>query len=82
MLFAPGTPLPFVETHVMEHGLLMLGGGGIYRLGDHWYPVTQGDAIWMGPYCPQWFAALGKEPAKYLLYKDVNRDPFTSWEEG
>jgi (S)-ureidoglycine aminohydrolase len=44
--------------------------------------VTQGDAIWMGPYCPQWFAALGKEPAKYLLYKDVNRDPFTSWEEG
>ena len=27
-----------VEIHVMEHGLLMLEGGGIYRLGDRWYP--------------------------------------------
>lgn len=76
MTFAPGTPLPFVETHVMEHGLLMLSGGGIYRLGEHWHPVTAGDVIWMGPYCPQWFGAMGKESARYLLYKDVNRDPF------
>lgn len=82
MTFAPGTPLPFVETHVMEHGLVMLQGGGIYRLGESWYPVTEGDAIWMGPYCPQWFGALGKESAKYLLYKDVGRDPFAFWEEG
>ena len=59
----------------MEHGLLMLEGGGIYRLNDHWYPVTAGDFIWMAPYCPQWFGALGKTPAKYLLYKDWNRHP-------
>ena len=26
----------------MEHGLLMLEGGGIYRLGDGWYPVDGG----------------------------------------
>jgi (S)-ureidoglycine aminohydrolase len=64
-----------VETHVMEHGLLMLQGGGIYRLGDFWYPVAAGDFIWMGPYCPQWFGALGKTPAKYLIYKDWNRHP-------
>jgi (S)-ureidoglycine aminohydrolase len=51
----------------------MLAGGGIYRLSDHWYPVTEGDFIWMGPYCPQWFGALGKVPAKYLIYKDWNR---------
>ena len=57
----------------MEHGLLMLAGGGIYRLGDRWYPVTAGDFIWMAPYCPQWFGALGKTPAKYLIYKDWNR---------
>ena len=37
-----------VEIHVMEHGLLMLEGGGIYRLGDSWYPVEAGDFIWMG----------------------------------
>jgi (S)-ureidoglycine aminohydrolase len=73
MTFQPGATLPMVEVHVMEHGLLMLAGGGIYRLGDDWYPVTAGDFIWMAPYCPQWFGALGKTPAKYLLYKDWNR---------
>ena len=75
MTFQPGATLPMVEIHVMEHGLLMLAGEGIYRLGEHWYPVAAGDFIWMGPYCPQWFGALGKTPAKYLLYKDWNRHP-------
>lgn len=73
MTYRPGATLPMVEIHVMEHGLLMLEGGGIYRLGEHWYPVAQGDFIWMAPYCPQWFGALGKTPAKYLIYKDWNR---------
>ena len=71
--YQPGGHLPFVEVHVMEHGLLMLGGQGVYRLEDAWYPVEQGDVIWMGPYCPQWFVAMGKQPASYLYYKDVNR---------
>lgn len=73
MTYAPGATLPFVEAHVMEHGLLMLAGGGIYRLGDDWHPVTAGDFIYMAPYCPQWFGALGKTPARYLIYKDWNR---------
>jgi (S)-ureidoglycine aminohydrolase len=75
MTYAPGASLPMVEIHIMEHGLLMLEGGGIYRLGESWYPVTAGDFIWMAPYCPQWFGALGKSPAKYLIYKDSNRHP-------
>ena len=73
MQYAPGAALGQVEIHCMEHGLLMLEGGGIYRLGDSWYPVQAGDFIWMGPYCPQWFGAIGKRPAKYLIYKDWNR---------
>jgi (S)-ureidoglycine aminohydrolase len=73
--YQPGAALPQVEIHVMEHGLLMLDGQGVYRLGDDWYPVRQGDVIWMAPYCPQWFVAMGKTPARYLYYKDVNRDP-------
>lgn len=75
MTFEPGASLPMVESHVMEHGLLMLEGGGIYRLGHKWYPVAAGDFIWMAPYCPQWFGAIGKIPARYLIYKDWNRDP-------
>ncbi len=71
--YQPGATLPFVETHVMEHGLLMLAGQGVYRLEDCWYPVAAGDVIWMAPYCPQWFVAMGKSPASYLYYKDVNR---------
>jgi (S)-ureidoglycine aminohydrolase len=75
MEYQPGAALAMVEMHVMEHGLLMLQGGGIYRLADSWYPVAAGDFIWMAPYCPQWFGALGKQPAKYLIYKDWNRNP-------
>jgi (S)-ureidoglycine aminohydrolase len=75
MTYQPGASLAQTEVHVMEHGLLMLDGGGIYKLNDRWYPVTAGDFIWMAPYCPQWFCAVGKSPAKYLIYKDTNRNP-------
>jgi (S)-ureidoglycine aminohydrolase len=75
MTFQVGSTLPMVEIHVMEHGLLMLSGKGIYRLGSHWYPVAGGDFIWMGPYLPQWYGALGTEPTRYLIYKDWNRCP-------
>jgi (S)-ureidoglycine aminohydrolase len=75
MTYQPGATLPMVEIHVMEHGLLMLNGAGIYKLNDSWYPTSAGDFIWMGPYCPQWFGALGKQPARYLIYKDWNRNP-------
>ena len=71
MTYVPGAQLPMVEVHVMEHGLLMLEGEGIYRLGDAWYPVTAGDFIWMGAFCPQWFGALGRTPARYLIYKNL-----------
>ena len=77
MVYQPGAALSMVEMHVMEHGLIMLEGGGIYRLGDHWYAVHAGDFIWMGPWCPQWFGAIGKIPAKYLIYKDWNRHPLS-----
>lgn len=75
MTYQPGAALSQVEVHVMEHGLLMLEGGGVYRLGDRWYSVSAGDFIWMAPFCPQWFGAIGKGPAKYLIYKDANRHP-------
>ena len=73
--YRPGATLPFVETHIMEHGLLMLAGQGVYRLEDSYYPVQAGDAIWMAPYCPQWFVAMGDAPASYLYYKDIHRLP-------
>lgn len=75
MTYQPGASLHLVEVHIMEHGLMMLEGGGVYRLSDSWYPVSAGDFIWMAPYCLQWFGALGRTPAKYLLYKDWNRHP-------
>ena len=78
MVYQPGAALSMVEMHVMEHGLLMLEGGGIYRLGDSWHPVAAGDFIWMAPWCPQWFGSVGKVPAKYLIYKDWNRHPLAS----
>jgi (S)-ureidoglycine aminohydrolase len=73
--YQPGATLPFVETHIMEHGLLMLRGQGVYRLDTDHHPVRAGDVIWMASYCPQWFVAMGKTPASYIYYKDVNRAP-------
>jgi (S)-ureidoglycine aminohydrolase len=73
--YQPGATLPFVETHVMEHGLQMLRGQGIYRLDADWHPVRADDVIWMAPYCPQWFVAMGQTPASYIYYKNVNRAP-------
>jgi len=73
--FDPGATLPFVETHVMEHGMLFLSGGGVYRLDTDWHPVTTGDALWIAPYCPQWFIAAGPGTSRYIYYKDVNRLP-------
>lgn len=73
--YDPGATLPFVETHVMEHGMIFLTGGGVYRLDNDWHPVTEGDTIWIAPYCPQWFIASGPKPARYIYYKDVNRLP-------
>jgi (S)-ureidoglycine aminohydrolase len=72
--FPPGYSLPVTETHFMEHGLYMLEGQGVYYLGDRWYEVEAGDFIWMGPYVPQSFFATGSSPARYLYYKNVNRD--------
>jgi (S)-ureidoglycine aminohydrolase len=73
--YQPGGNLPMVETHVMEHGLLYLQGQAIYMLDQQWYPVQKGDAIWMGPFCQQWAASIGKEPSVYIYYKNVNRFP-------
>jgi (S)-ureidoglycine aminohydrolase len=73
--YQPGGRLPMVETHIMEHGLLYLQGEAIYMLDQQWYPVKQGDSIWMAPYCQQWAASIGKEPSVYIYYKNVNRFP-------
>lgn len=72
--YQSGAVLPFVETHIMEHGLYMSAGQGVYRLNQSWYPVAQGDSIWMAAYCPQWFVAMGKTPAQYVYYKDIHRN--------
>ena len=72
--FPPGSALPVTETHVMEHGLVMLQGQGVYYLGTEWLEVLAGDFIWMGPYVPQSFYATGPTPSRYIYYKDVHRD--------
>ncbi len=71
--FAPGAVIPFLETHVMEHGLYVLEGKGAYRLNQDWVEVEAGDYVWLRAFCPQACYAGGPGPFRYLLYKDVNR---------
>ena len=69
----PGACIPFAETHVMEHGLYVLQGKGVYHLNQRWVEVEAGDFMWLRAFCPQACYAGGPEPFRYLLYKDVNR---------
>jgi (S)-ureidoglycine aminohydrolase len=73
-VFEPGTYFSFVEAHVMEHGLYMLYGQGLYWLNHDLIEVQKDDYIYMAPFCPQFFYSMGWEKSAYLLYKDVNRD--------
>ena len=71
--FEPGGVIPFLETHVMEHGLYVLQGKAAYRLNTDWVEVEAGDFMWLRAFCPQACIATGDTPFRYLLYKDVNR---------
>jgi (S)-ureidoglycine aminohydrolase len=72
--FDTGHSLPYTETHVMEHGLYVLQGKGVYFLDDTWMETETTDFIWMGPFCPQSYYATGPVATKYIYYKDVNRE--------
>jgi (S)-ureidoglycine aminohydrolase len=71
----PGAEIPFMETHVMEHGLYVLEGKGVYKLNRDWVEVEAGDFMWLRAFCPQGCYAGGHGRFRYLLYKDVNRHP-------
>ena len=71
--FEPGAVIPFLETHVMEHGLYVLEGKAVYRLNTDWVEVEAGDYMWLRAFCPQACYAGGPGQFRYLLYKDVHR---------
>lgn len=71
--FEPGAVIPFLETHVMEHGLYVLEGKAVYCLNQDWVEVEAGDYMWLRAFCPQACYAGGPGRFRYLLYKDVNR---------
>ena len=74
MCYRPGAHFWCIETHVMEHGMVMLQGQALQLLGRDWHELWTGDFVWMGPFVPQQIYATGEEICEYLLYKDVNRD--------
>lgn len=59
--FEPGATIPFAETHVMEHGLLMLEGKAVYHLNGDWVEVQEGDFLALRAFCPQACYAGGLE---------------------
>lgn len=75
--FEAGTCFHKVEVHDEEHGLYMTEGQGIYHLDGEAHEVVRDDFVYMAPYCPQYFYALGPGRSEYLLYKDVWRDGFS-----
>ncbi len=78
----PGAVIPFLETHVMEHGLFMLQGKGVYRLNQDWVEVEAGDFISLRAFCPQACYAGGEVDFRYLLYKDMHRHAVVPTQNG
>lgn len=74
LTFQPGASHGYIETHVQEHGALLLSGKGMYHLEGEWMPVQKGDYIFMGAYCLQACYAVGEEELVYVYSKDTNRD--------
>ncbi|MDF2152990.1 (S)-ureidoglycine aminohydrolase [Vibrio sp. CAU 1672] len=75
LTFAPGACHGYIETHVQEHGALILTGEGVYNLDNNWIPVKKGDYLFMAAYSPQACYAAGREEAfSYIYSKDCNRD--------
>lgn len=73
--FEPGASHGYVETHVQEHGALILEGEGLYNLDNNWIPVQKGDYIFMASYSLQAGYAVGRRGRfRYLYSKDCNRD--------
>lgn len=76
--FHIGASHGYIETHVQEHGMLILTGKAMYRLDEDWVPVKEGDYIFMDAYCPQACYAIGDEGREdiltYIYSKDCNRD--------
>lgn len=73
--FYQGACHPYIETHVQEHGALVLAGEGMYNLDNTWVPVKKGDYIFMAAYSPQAGYGIGREKKfTYIYSKDCNRD--------
>ena len=71
----PGAYYGLVETHAWEHAMYMLDGEGILFLNGKPLHVKEKDFVYIAPYCPEWFCALGMDgrPVRFLLYWDCNR---------
>ncbi len=71
----PGAYYGLVETHAWEHAMYMLEGEGLLLLNGKPLHVKQKDFVYIAPYCPEWFCALGMDdkPVRFLLYWDCNR---------
>ncbi|MEK6193904.1 MAG: (S)-ureidoglycine aminohydrolase, partial [Deltaproteobacteria bacterium] len=52
----------------------VLGGQGMYLLGEGWLQLKKEDFIWFGPFTQQGTYTTGREPFWYIYSKDMNRD--------
>ena len=73
---APTGGTAIIETHVEEHGVILIQGEGVYLLGNTPYPMksnptdpVKDDFCWVGPYTVHEFTNTGNTNAKYILTK-------------
>jgi quercetin dioxygenase-like cupin family protein len=62
---APGSASA-LDTHAHDHGVVVLRGRGVVRLGDERHPIAEGDVVYVAPGELHQFENPGSDPLGFL----------------
>ncbi len=62
-----------LDNHAHDHGVLILHGSGVVRLGDERHPIATGDVVYVGPHETHQFENSGPEPLGFLCVVGAER---------
>jgi len=62
-----------LDDHAHDHGVLILRGSGIVRLGDERHPIATGDVVYIGPHEIHQFENPGPDPLGFLCIVGAER---------
>ena len=62
-----------LDEHAHDHGVLILRGRGVVRLGDERHPIATGDVVYVAPHEVRQFESSGPEPLGFVCVVGTGR---------